>query len=513
MFADLLRNAAKVNGSQIAIQTDDASLRYFELFERSCRLANALLDAGLEPGDRVSSLGRNQLASMEEVTGVALAGLVRSPLYMQDTAERQAFMIGRVGAKALIVDRECWEPLRKTLLAGNAMPKLVLVRGLDDDEQQALAYEAALDLASSADPGVPVAPDNLYIVRFSAGTTGMPKPIAHTARAYYDTNETVISKTDPLDPDDVYLAASPYSHGSGNMVWPFVRAGASHLVTEGGFDPQKALRLIQEYRCTTLFLVPTMIKRLLDCPDLEKTDLSSIRRIFYGAAPISPQIAKRARQVFGDVLCQLYGQSELVAIASLSPADHAREEPHILNSAGKVFDNCEVRIESEDGSVLPVGEAGEIIARSTCVMAGIFDDTEATEARFTADGWLRTNDVGRLSKDGYLEIVDRKDDMIISGGFNIAPSEIEAAYYEHTEVEEVVAFGVPHLEWGSTPVVVIKLRDGSSATEESLLVWGAEKLGRVKKPSSAIVAEVPLPRNAAGKLLRGEARQRFYERP
>jgi acyl-CoA synthetase (AMP-forming)/AMP-acid ligase II len=517
MMNDALRRSATVHATRPAIAFEGDSFSYAELFDRSCRLANALADAGVAQGDRVASLGLNRLTSLEELTSVALGNFVRAPLYMQDSATRQVFMMRRVAANALIVDADCWTALQPALEdEDKARLKLVLVRrGAGALLGSAHHYEDRLALSSDRDPQRPEDPDATHIVRFSAGTTGMPKPIAHSRKAYWYANKEVLSVTPEVQPDDVYLAISPYSHASGNLVWPFIAGGASHIVMRGGFDPDAALEMIENHRCTTLFLVPTMIQRLLSSPRCASTDLSSIRRIVYGAAPIPLDLIKKALDTFGPVLAQCYGQSEIVPLTSLTPEDHCPDADgqwKHLATAGRTTHNSRVRIEDHAGKVLPVGEIGEIVGFGPGVMQGIYDDAAATAERFTPDGWVRTRDMGWLDGDGYLHIADRLDDMIISGGFNIAPSEIEDALNAHEDVVEAVAFGVPHPDWGTTPMAVVRPREGAEVNAEMLIQWSRARIGALKKPTRIVLTDEPLPINAAGKLMRRVAKEKYGDR-
>lgn len=513
MFGDMMRHAANAFSERPAIAFGDAVRTHREVYQRSCRLANALRAASLLPGEGVATLGRNQLDSFEELGAVALGGFIRSPLYMQDAPQRQRFMLERVHARALIVDAECWPALAEALGEGVGSLRAVFVRGGGTDlVAPALDYEAALAESAIGDPHADRDPDDIYLIRFSAGTTGMPKPIAHTQRAYCLANEEVLSSTAPLAPDDVYLAVSPYSHASGNLVWPFIRAGASHTLMQGGFDAETALQTIERDRVTTLFLVPTMIQRLLSSPRCATTDLSSIRRIVYGAAPIPRDLIHRALDIFGDVLSQSYGQSEIVPITCLTPADHRAHvdgTAHKLASAGRPTANTAVRIEGSDGEILPVGEVGQIVGRGPGAMQGIYGDPAATAERITADGWVRTGDLGRLDEDGYLFVVDRMDDIIISGGFNISPAEIEDALNLHDDVVEAVAFGVPDPQWGNTAVAVVRLKDGAKAEPALLIDWCRARIGAVKKPSRILLIDEALPVNAAGKLMRRAAKDLY----
>ncbi len=510
MFADLLRRAATQSGSSPAIRHGQRILTYRALYERSCRLANALRTSGLKPGDKVASLGRNCLESMEEITGVAVAGMVRVPLYMHDTVERQADLLERAEVSALMVERDAWVKLQPILESRGADLKLILVRG-QPDSTHARSYEQALQTASTADPDVRVDPDSTYVIRFTAGTTGLPKPIAHSCRAYLAAGNELALVAGSFDDTDVYLAVSPYSHGSGNLVWPCIAGGACHIVMQG-FDPAEALALIEQYNCTTLFLVPTMIQRLLTEPSSRTRRLKSLRRIFYGAAPIPSALIESSIELFGDVLYQLYGQSEIVPLTALGPKDHRaglNGAAARLRSAGRATPNSFVRIEAADGRVLPAGEVGEIVATGPGQMLGVFRDREATAERLTADGWVKTRDVGYLDEAGYLFVLDRTDDIIISGGFNIAPAEIENALTSHPTVLETVVFGIPHPQWGATPMAVVRLREGQSAQPQELIDWCRTRVGDVKKPGRILLVTEPLPVNTAGKLLRRAAREQY----
>lgn len=515
MFDLLLRRAAQQFGTRDAIVEGERRLSYAELFDRSCRLANALSRAGVPMGGVVASLGQNRLESLEEVTGVALGGFVRSPLYWQDTAERQVWMMERVGAQALIVDEAAWPGLRTALDNAGVKLRCVLIRGAAAAPMAGERYDEVLAASSNDDPGVSVDQDAIYIIRFSAGTTGKPKPIAHSATAYRLANEEVLSRSPGIDEDDSYLAVSPYSHSSGNLVWPMICGGGSHIVVQG-FDADKAIRLIEQHRITTLFLVPTMIQRIMSSPLSATADLSSIRRLTYGAAPIPQELIERALSLFGDVLYQIYGQSEVVPLTVLAPRDHRVDSPDAirrLRSVGRAIGNCFVRIEDPDGNILPAGERGEIVGKSPGTMLEIFGDPDATAERMTPDGWVRTRDAGWLDEDGYLFVSDRIDDMIISGGFNVAPAEIEDALNRHPDVVEAVAFGVPHPEWGATPIAVVRLIESAATTAETLLGWASEALGKVKRPTRIILTSEALPISSAGKLLRREAKAKYGAAP
>lgn len=510
-FRDLLTATVERVGSRTAVVCGESLQTYGELFDRACRLANVLAALGAKPGDRIATLSGNRLESLEEMAALALGGFVRCPLYATDSPLRHAQVLSFLAPAVLIADDAYWQQLRPLLPQG--VPFKVLVRGAQAaHDPGGVDYEREIAAASSAVPDAPAEPDSLHVIRFTAGTTGIPKPVAHSVRGYLEANIEVLAEC-PLTELDAYLAISPYSHGSGNLVWPALTAGAKHVVMQR-FDPGEALRLIAAERCSILFLVPTMISALLRHPSAASTDFSSLRAIIYGAAPIPETLIDQAIAVFGNVLYQCYGQSEIVPVTMLLPADHeadAHGRRPRLASAGRPTRRSAVRIEGPDGKVLPPGEEGEIVARSPGQMMGIWNDEAATRARVTADGWIRTRDRGYIDEDGYLYVKDRIDDMIISGGFNIAPAEIEAALTEHPAVAQCVVFGVPHERWGSTPAAVVRLADPAVKIDpDDLIAWCRERVGPVKKPSYVIFTDEPLPMNAAGKLLRRAAREKYW---
>lgn len=512
IFPELLRRAADHHREREAVRCTQQALTFGQLYERSCRLARALAGAGLRPGDRVASLGRNRLESVEEITGVALGGFVRSPLYTQNTPEVHAYMMGRVEARGLIVDAELWADLRPALLAADVRPRVVLVRGGTDvpdvtEDGVVRRYEDALAESDAVDPEVRTDPDDIHIIRFSAGTTGRPKPIALSGRRWHGMGNEILLMLPHLDERDTELAISPFSHGSGNLAWPMIACGARQLIMPS-FDPAEALRLIEQERCSVTFVVPTMIQLLVSHPDAEKRDLSSLRAVIYGAAPLAESVLRRALDVWGRNMYQLYGQSEAAPVAMLGPRDHDPGSQR-LRSAGRATPNSFIRIEDIDGARLGPGETGEVVITGPGAMSCIYGDERATADRLTPDGWIRTGDIGRLDEDGYLYLVDRREDVIISGGFNIWPAEIEKALLAHPAVEEAVVFGVPHEKWGETPIGVVHLREGLQLCEQEAINWCRERVGSVKKPSKVIISPGPLPKNAAGKLLRRAAREVF----
>ena len=510
-FADILRKAGTLYGARTAVVFGDRRLTYAELYERACRLANALADHGVRPGDRVATLADNLPTSCEEMAGLGLGGFVRSPMYTQNPVGVHLYMLNVVGARALIVQDRYWEELAPHIHEAPTV-EAVLVHG--DGRGRSLNYSRSIEQASSKDPNVSVSPDDPHIVRFSAGTTGRPKGICHTVAGWLAMGNEHCLGFPPLQARDRQLVAGPMSHASGFLVWPMIASGACHVLMPR-FDPGGFLGLVEAQRCTRALLTPTMIRMIVDHPDVARRDLSSLVAIYYGAAPIAEKTLQDARAVWGNIMYQVYAQSECLPISVLSPAYHRPDgtdrERAWLRSAGRPFPNVCVRIAGNDGTDLAVGEMGEIVALSPGAMREIWNDPEATSERFTADGWVRTRDIGYLDEDGFVYIADRKEDMIISGGFNIWPAEIENALYSHPGVHEVCVVGVPHPKWGETPKAVVVLKKGATATESELIDWCTDRVGSTKKPASVEFSDEPLPKSPVGKMIRRAVKDKYWK--
>jgi acyl-CoA synthetase (AMP-forming)/AMP-acid ligase II len=482
---------------------DGVEATYGELFERSCRLAQALAGLGVEPGDRVALLGPNSRWTVEQATGLALGGFVRAALYAHQTAEVNAYLTELVDAKVLIVAAGAAEAL---LDRRHEMPSLAHVVVYDGAAPEgALDYEDLLAAASAADPLVRTAPTDLHVIRFSAGTTGRPKGIAHTVEGWMRSNDEYRWVTPQLDERDVYLALGQLTHAASVFLWPMLQVGA-RVVVVPAFSPALALELIETERATFTLVVPTMIQAMVAHPDAAKRELSSLRCVNYAASPISEATLLRAVDLFGDdVMYQMYAQSEAWPITMLLPHEH-RERPR---SVGRATPNNVLTIVDDDGNPVPAGEIGEIAVRGAARMLEVWKEPETTAARTLPDGSLRTRDMGRLDAQGYLFLADRKDDLIISGGFNIWPAELENAIAAHPAVAEVCVVGVPHEKWGETPIAVIVPVPDAVIDEAEIIAFCRERVGAVHKVTAVEVVN-QLPKSGVGKVLRRVVREQYW---
>jgi long-chain acyl-CoA synthetase len=297
------------------------------------------------------------------------------------------------------------------------------------------------------------------------------------------------------------------------MIYPHIVRGAKVVILPG-FDEKDLLETIQKERITTLYLVPTMIVMLLAYPDLKKYDLSSLKTIRYGASPISPDVLKKAIQVFGNVFIQGYGLTEAgMPMALLKKEDHildgSEKKLKRLSSVGREVMVAKVRIMDDNGKILPPGEVGEIVIRSHQVMEAYYNKPEAS-AETLRGGWLHTRDVGYIDEDGYIYLVDRKDDMIVSGGFNVYPKEVENVLYSHPAVLEAAVFGVPDEKWGEAVKAVVSLKAGQKATEEDIIEHCRKHLAGYKKPKSVDFIK-ELPKSPFGKIWRRKLKEPYWQ--
>jgi acyl-CoA synthetase (AMP-forming)/AMP-acid ligase II len=396
-------------------------------------------------------------------------------------------MLEQSGARVLLIQDKHLESCADRLPEAADL-KTVIVYGEAPLGTQ--SYTDLLQHARAVDPGYEWAPDDLYQIRFSAGTTGRSKAIAHTASGWHSYANDLISCLPVMEPGDSQLIVGSISHGSGHQLWATIARGVKHVLMPA-FDAGPALELLAAERCSAIsILVPTMIQLMINHPDARTFDFSALRAVPYGGAPISERTLADARAVWGDVMYQMYGQSEGAPATILYPADHLPLEDGtanpLLRSVGRTMPNAFVKIVDDEGVEVEYGEIGEISILTAGNMHCLWGDPEGTTARIDDKGWLRTRDLGWQDDKGYLYLSDRVEDLIITGGLNVYPAEIENALASHPAVFEVAVIAVPHPRWGETPKAVVVPREGHQVSEDELISWGRTKLGPMKnRPGSS----------------------------
>jgi acyl-CoA synthetase (AMP-forming)/AMP-acid ligase II len=504
---DLLTNAARSYPDHVAFVFQGATRTYRESGARADAFARALLARGLARGDRVALYLRNCPEYMELAFAVLKVGGVVVPLNATFTADEVAWHLTDSGATVLVTDPE---GLAKV---GESRPGWLVCHDPDG------ALGSADDLLSdviAAHPGEPfagvgVADDDLAWLAYSSGTTGRPKGAMLTHGGLIHQCLTTLADVERLEQHHVGMHAAPLSHGSGHNSLAFTMKACTQVIHQRwGFDASLFLEQVERYRVAALFLVPTQIKLIVEHPDLPRRDTSSLQWICYGGAPMYREDQKRALRTLGPVLVQIFGQAE----SPMSGTVLTREEHSISDgdgrerSVGRVRVGMELRILDSDGQEVPAGEAGEICLRGPTLMAGYWQRPDATAATL-AGGWLHTGDVGMLDEHGYLFILDRLKDMIISGGLNVYPHEIEDVLLTHPAVAEACVIGVPDEKWGEAVRAVVVAAPGAQIDAGELIAFSGLHLAAYKKPKAVDVVDA-LPRTSYGKVAKREVRAPYW---
>ena len=497
-IAALLEKTARTFPERPAVSLGErVTAGYRALHRRAGALARALRAAhGLERGARVAVAMANRPDYLEALFGIWHAGLVAVPINAKLHEREFAYILGNSGSRLCFAD----EPRAAAIESiRGSVPELAppIVAGGGD-----FCAMLGHDPAPLAEVG-PADPAWLF---YTSGTTGRPKGAIISHRNLLMMTVSYFADVNRICAEDCVIHAAPLSHGSGLYTLPFITKGANNVIPEsGGFDPAELLGLIEHYPGVTMFAAPTMVVRLLNSAALAGADTANLDLIIYGGGPMHVADIERALAAFGAKLVQIYGQGESpMTITFLSRAAHAETaHPRFrarLGSAGIARTDVEVRVVGEDDRPLAAGEHGEIVVRGDVVMPGYWRDPEAS-ARALRGGWLRTGDIGRLDEDGFLTLLDRAKDMVISGGSNIYPREIEEVLLRHDAVREAAVVGRPHPEWGEEVVAFVVPHDGRTVTREALDRLCLDAIARLKRPRDYRIVD-GLPKNNYGKVLK-----------
>lgn len=495
--ADQIRRAVRRYRDLPAAICGDETRTFLEIDERANRLANALTALGINKGDRVAIMVENSVRCIEIDFALAKAGFVRVSLNPRSTAKDVAYILGDAGARALVVGGGFGSILTAVDLGSAVVLRIEEGEGDASDLSASIDYEEALANASKADADAGCHPEDLYCLFYTSGTTGQPKGVMLSHRSILHVSYNLLMEIGPREPGEKILLMQPMSHGAGFFVLPwFMRGGASVIMRH--FDPQEVLRLTSELEIETVKLVPTMLQRILKLDASATPAMPKLRYFVYGASPMPAEVTRKAVARFGRRFVQIYGQSEApVTLSILRNDDHDPDgaDSGRLASAGMPFETVEMRILDTTGAVVAPGESGEVVLRAPQLMHGYWNRPEQTSAT-VRDGWLHTKDLGRLDDRGYLYLLGRMDEMIISGGYNIAPREIEEALYLHPAIHECAVVGEPDEEWGNAVVAYVALRD--AVDESEIIDFARAQLG-FKRPKR-IYRVIELPKNPNGKI-------------
>ena len=505
--ASLLLRAGRGSAERPAVALGaETRLDYGALSRRAASLAGALRGTlGLAPGDRVALVMRNVPEYVEALFGIWHAGLTAVPVNAKLHPRELEYVLGHSQARACFATADLAQAISALQ---PALPDLMRVIPVEEADYAALLAAEPVPLADRA-------PTDVAWLFYTSGTTGRPKGAMLTHRNLLAMTLAYFADVDSIAPGDCIVHAAPMSHGSGLYVLPHVAAGAKHVVPASGhFEPGEVFDLLEVHRGVTIFAAPTMVIRLVESPRSGAARLANLKTIVYGGGPMYVADCKRALDRLGQRLAQIYGQGESpMTITALSKARHAdtghpRWEER-LASVGTPHSVVEVRTADPEDRFLPPGQAGEVLVRGDSVMSGYWKDPAATAATLRG-GWLHTGDVGSFDEDGFLTLKDRSKDLIISGGSNIYPREVEEVLLRHEAVLEAAVVGRPHAEWGEEVVAFVVARPGRTVAEAALDALCLEHIARFKRPR-AYRFVAALPKNETGKVLKTALRKQLQD--
>jgi long-chain acyl-CoA synthetase len=499
--ADQLHKAARLYGDAIAARCGDEIRTYAEIEERSNRLANALLAYGLKPGDRVATWMENSISCIELDFGLAKAGLVRVSLNPRLTAREAQYIFKDSDARCLVFGASFDEQIKVATQDTSLIElRLRTAEGTHTALDGSVDFETFISGGNAEIPACKVEGEDLYCLFYTSGTTGRPKGVMLSHRAMLHVAWNLLMEVGPIAIGEKILLMQPLSHGAGFFVLPqFMKGGSSIIIRD--FDPSEVMRLASVHEIEVIKLIPTMLQRILRLPGLESMKLPKLRALIYGASPMPTEPLRHAISVFGqDRLIQIYGQSECpVTLSILSADEHRLNQPYPerLVSAGRPWATVEIRVVDDNFADVLEGGIGEIVLRGPHMMSGYWKREDLTREAIR-DGWLKTKDMGRIDEHGFVYLLGRSDEMIISGGYNIAPREVEDVLYQHELVQEASVVGEQDTEWGQAVVAYLVLKEGHTGREHELLEFGRDQLGFKRPKRVYLMAE--LPKNAAGKI-------------
>ena len=512
---DLVVSAIARGGDRVAFICDDTRWTYRQLGALVSQVIQVLQARGLQRGDAVATLSGNRPEAFLITAASYLMGLRLTWMNPTSSEDDHAYILEDSGVHTLFVDPLGFSDRARVLARRVPAVARLMSFGPNDGFGEDLLAAATAHTPARLVPQAEA--DDVCVLIYTGGTTGQPKGVMHTHRVQVTMILTEMADWDW--PGEVrFLALTPITHASGAMIMPVLLKSGTYAMTQG-FTPQKFVHLVEQHRITATFLVPTMVYVLLDSPARQGADLSSLKLIIYGASPMSPTRLIEGMQVFGPVFMQLYAQSEAPnTVTVLHQHEHDPvHHPERLASCGTPCVGTQVRLLDDDGQPVADGEVGEICVRGPLVMKGYWNKPEET-AQALRHGWLYTGDMARRDADGYLYIVDRSKDMIISGGFNVYPREVEDTLSQHPAVAAAAVVGVPDAKWGEAVRALVVLRPGVAGHAPAdpvvlaaeLTAWVRERKGAVQAPKAIDFVDA-LPMTGLGKLDKKAIRAKFWQ--
>ena len=512
---DFLSIACAICPDRDLIRFDGNRFSFALINDRVNRLANAIAAMGVSKGDRVGFLDVNGNPYVEAYFACAKLGAIFVPMNFRAKAAELAYMISNAEAKLLFVGEQYRDMVDGLMDQAPSVKRRI---SLGAPYAQVPGYEDCLSEASADEPGTEIDDEDITILMYTAGTTGRPKGVAlkHSGFVTY-----VLNNVEPAGPDieERNLLTVPMYHVAGMQAMLAGVYGGRTLVMMRQFEVNQWMASVEQEQVTRAMLVPTMLKRIVDDPGFASRDLSSLKIVTYGAAPMPLPVIKKAIAALPWVrFINAFGQTETAStISMLGPEDHQltgtpeeidQKLKRLTASIGKPLSDVEVKIVDEDGNTLAPHQVGEILVKGDRVMSGYWNDDQKTAQVMTRDGWLRTSDRGYIDEDGYIFLAGRSDDIIIRGGENIAPAEVESVLQSHPMIDEAVIIGITDPEWGQEPRAIVVLKEGANLTEQEIIDYTKPLLAGFKRPRSVVFVDA-LPRNVMGKVLRKQLRELY----
>ena len=520
IITEFLDLSAMLVPERTAIAFEGKRYSYAQLKERVNRLADSLNRLGLEKGARAAILEVNCNEYVEACFATVKVGGIFVPLNFRVRQEELTYLVNKAEPKILFVGS------RYADMVNSARPQLSSVKHfiiIGGKHEGMLSYD---ELIASGSPEertfAEVKDEDVAVLMFTAGTTGFPKGVPQDNNAYSSYVLTNVNPPDMEAPAETNVLCMPLYHVAGVQALMAGIYGGRTIALMRQFDEKEWFETVQREKANRVMVVPTMLKRIVENPDFDKYDVSSIRVLTYGAAACPYEVLKKTIERFpGRALINAFGGTETAStIAALRAEDQVitgketeqeREKKlkRLATSIGLPMDDVEIQVRDEEGQVLPAGKTGEIVVRGPRIMKGYWKDEEKTKKAFSPDGWYRTGDMGYKDEEGYIYLSGRSDDIIVRGGENIGPDEVEGTLYSHPKIEEAAVIGVKDVEWGQQVRAIVRLREGETATEQEIIEFCRSRLAGFKRPSSVVFVKEELPKTSTGKVLRRVLREQY----
>lgn len=506
-LADIPRVQASIRPSDTALWFEGRSTSYAELDQRSSQVANGLLSLGVKPDDRIAYLGKNTDLYYEILFGCAKARAVMNGVNTRLAPPEVKFILSDARAQVLFVGKEFYALVDQIKAE---LPELKRIITLDGDREDWDFYSSWRNAQSADNPNLQIDGNDDVIQLYTSGTTGLPKGVQLTNdnyKAFF--TQAGMLEWSSYDAGEAVMNAMPQFHVAGVNVGVLASLQGAKTVILRDIDPQLILRLIPEHKIAHAFWVPAVILMLTQQANIREVDFSSLKQVFYGASPISEALLRTAVEIMGARFTQLYGLTETVGAGTFLPPEAHDPTWGKLRSCGVPWPGAVVRVVDGDGKPVKTGEVGEIVIKSGFVMKGYWNRADATTESIR-DGFFHTGDAGYFDEEGFLYIHDRVKDMIVSGGENVYPAEVENAIFGAPGVADVAVIGVPDEKWGEAVKAIIVKKPGEEPTAESVIAWARERIAAYKCPKTVDFIDT-LPRNPSGKILRKDLREPYWK--